>query len=120
MFSAIVFSVFSIILTFEYASSEEKANDFFAERTGFYNNDHKIVQSLMILLWVFTGLTIVMAILDSNLVFFHLWLIKNNLTTYEYILRRREKSGKKIDVFIYNYSNCCKKILIEKEVLEKS
>ena len=108
MFSAIVFSVFSIILTFEYASSEEKANNFFGERTDFYNNDHKIVESLMILLWVFTGLTIVMAILDSNLVFFHLWLIKNNLTTYEYILRRREKAGKKIDVFHFNYSHLYK------------
>ena len=95
MLSSIIFSVFSIILTYQYKSSE----DFIWYRADFYENNENTVEALMIVLWVFTGITIILAILDSNLVIFHLWLMKNNLTTYEYILRRREKAGQKIDVY---------------------
>jgi len=95
MISSTTFSIFSIILTYQYTSSE---TSFILERAKFFENNEETIEGVMILLWVFTGLTILLAILDTNLVFFHFWLIKNELTTYEYILRRREKSGKKIDV----------------------
>lgn len=98
MLSSSIFIIFSLFLTFEYHSNEI---NFMASRTDFWDNDKKKVETAIIVLWVFTATTFILAILDSNLVFFHFWLIKHKFTTYEYILRRREKDGQKIDVFFF-------------------
>lgn len=97
MFSSTIFAIFSLILTYEYNYDK---NDFINKRAHFFNNDEQTIFGLMILMWIFTSITLILAILNTNLVFFHFWLIKNKMTTYEYILMRREKSGKKVDVII--------------------
>lgn len=97
MLSSIVFSVSSIILTYQYQS---ETTNFINLRGSFFNYNDDIVFGLFIAMWCFTLITLILVVLNSNLVFFHFWLIKKHMTTYEYILIRREKMGKKIDVMI--------------------
>lgn len=44
---------------------------------------------LIITLIVFTSISIIAFFLDFNLVIFHLYLIKNKMTTYEFIVKKR-------------------------------
>lgn len=95
MLSSIVFSISSIILTYHY---QAETSNFIQIRGSFFNNKDDIILGLFIVMWCFTLITLILVVLNSNLVFFHFWLIKKHMTTYEYILLRREKMGKKIDV----------------------
>lgn len=44
-----------------------------------------------IVMAVFSGVLGIFCFLDLRLIFFHIFLIRNNLTTYQYIMREREK-----------------------------
>lgn len=104
MINSAVFLAFNYFLTYQYH----------------YNNDDLIHKSIlstngnlaeMIVLWVLTAISSILFILDSNLVFFHIWLMNKGISTYEYILRKREKkkekakskvpSNTKLNLFIY-------------------
>ena len=46
----------------------------------------------MIFLWLFTCITGIFFFLDINLVVFHFWLIEHNMTTYDFIMKKRDKN----------------------------
>lgn len=86
IFSTGSFSSISFYFTYEYHFK----NDLFCSDSSFINNDEQNLIVFMVFLWIFTAITSTIFILDINLVLFHLWLINHNLTTYDYILERRE------------------------------
>eukprot|EP01017_Pseudomicrothorax_dubius_P031972 TRINITY_DN4136_c0_g2_i4.p1 TRINITY_DN4136_c0_g2~~TRINITY_DN4136_c0_g2_i4.p1 ORF type:complete len:358 (-),score=43.22 TRINITY_DN4136_c0_g2_i4:141-1214(-) len=51
----------------------------------------------MIVIYISTLLSFTLLILDTNLVLFHIWLIHHGITTYDYIVRNREKKKMKTE-----------------------
>lgn len=55
-----------------------------------------------VLVWIFGIITVVFVILDLNLIFFHIWLMRKKITTYEYILGKREEIPKNVCLYCKN------------------
>lgn len=70
------------------------------ENSKGFIEDEINLRPLLIITLIFGAFTFIFVILDFNLILFHLWLIKNKFTTYEYILEKRKDTSKKI-VLIY-------------------
>ena len=45
----------------------------------------------LVINYIMVILTLTFTILDFNLIIFHFWLIKNNLTTFNYLIARWER-----------------------------
>ena len=84
----VVFIIFTIVLTIQFISSQElEGNDIYM-----FTTTHDI-QSGMIIIWTFGIITALLFIMDIHLVLLHFWLIKHNLTTYEYILLKNKQAN---------------------------
>ena len=82
----IVFVIFTIILTVQYTLKQElDTNNIYMFKTA---ND---IKAGIIIVWSFAIVTICLLFMDIHLVLLHLWLIKHNLTTYEYIMAKNKK-----------------------------
>lgn len=55
-----------------------------------YFSNPDTLKSGFIVTCVFCGIMVLMAVLDLNLLVYHIWLIKNKLTTYEHIIMKRK------------------------------
>ena len=85
----VVVAIFTVILTVQYISNEGlEANNIYMFNTAYS------IKCAMITIWTFGIITGILLIMDIHLVLLHLWLIKHNLTTYEYILFRNKKQNK--------------------------
>jgi len=74
--------------------------DYYTEQIGIIENlsslkHRKNSQWMPIVMAVFILISAVFCFLDIKLVFFHLYLMRNKMTTYEYIVRERELKQKK-------------------------
>lgn len=90
MFSSGSFILFSIFLSIEYYYNERSLTNFASTARFFYSSEGEVLVGLIIC-WIFGCIAIICLILDANLFVFHLWLIKHNITTYEFIIMNREK-----------------------------
>jgi len=70
---------------------EEDLKVFLENSWGFFEEKEKLFKILMGFVWLFGGITAIFVVLDFNLILFHLWLMKKGMTTYEYILERRDE-----------------------------
>lgn len=91
MFNSSIFLAFNYYLTYQYTINQ----DVLIENSRYLDSENDSLIINMVFLWIFTAISTILFILDSNLVIFHAWLKYNHITTYEYILRRREKFGEK-------------------------
>ncbi|EAR96192.2 DHHC zinc finger protein (macronuclear) [Tetrahymena thermophila SB210] len=88
----IIFTVFACISLFIYYFGNDDDNQIQAELFFLFSNDSYITVNIFeILLWIFVVVGILVGFFDGNLVFFHIYLQKMNLSTYQYILSSREK-----------------------------
>ncbi|KAL4504289.1 hypothetical protein ABPG72_021127 [Tetrahymena utriculariae] len=88
----IIFTVFACISLFMYYFTNDNDNSISQELFFLFSNDSSLtVNIFQILLWIFVIVGILVAFFDGNLVFFHIYLQKKNLSTYQYILSSREK-----------------------------
>ena len=68
---------------------------------GFYS-DEGIYKGVLIIVWVFGIVSAVFVVLDFNLILFHLWLMRKKISTYEYILEKREDDSPRLVIrYIY-------------------
>jgi len=91
MLFLVVFVIFGIILTVDFL----KDNDLMDHDIFLYDHNHKEVLVAMVVLWAIMGISLLFLILDSNLVFFHIYLIKQGLTTFQYIVIVEERKDQK-------------------------
>jgi hypothetical protein len=67
-----------------------------------YENEKSIIRSCMITMWVFSAISFVFLILVGNLVFFHIFLIRKGLSTFDYIAlvqERKENERERVNFF---------------------
>ena len=93
LISHVIELIFSVLLLYKYYSKNLEKMCLISRLS--YLTEADIIYEVIILVWISTVITLLIIIFDSNLVFFHLWLIKNKMSTYDYIVRRREKSKEK-------------------------
>lgn len=104
LFLSLIFSVFFscgvycfIVGFFTNLYFTTNNKDLFFEKTGYQlENDSIII--VFIVIWIFGGFTAIFVLLDFNLIIFHLWLIKKHISTYEYIIEKREEIHSRISV----------------------
>jgi hypothetical protein len=88
----VIFLVSSFYITYEYCS--EGWSDIIKRSN--YRLDEKQLAIMVYCIWFFSTIVSLFMILDLNLLIFHLWLIKKGMSTYDYILKRRDNKGIKI------------------------
>ena len=67
------------------------AQDRFADVENTYSNSEGVAIGLMTVVWVFSIPTILLMILDFNLIALHIYLMKIKMTTFDYIIYTQEK-----------------------------
>jgi len=87
----IVFLFFGALVTAHYA----KDRYFEDQDILLYNSNRGHIIGGLAIMWIFMILSLAFVILDANLVFFHFFLIKKGLTTYQYILLVEERKENK-------------------------
>ncbi|KAL4459328.1 hypothetical protein ABPG74_017941 [Tetrahymena malaccensis] len=88
----IVFTIFACISLFMYYFANDDENQISDELFFLFSNDSSLtVHIFEVLLWIFVVVGILVGFFDGNLVIFHIYLQKMNLSTYQYILASREK-----------------------------
>lgn len=73
--------------------------DYYSGRIGIVRDSrmfryHKNEEWKGFIIAVFTGIVFIFCVLDFKLLYFHIYLIRNNLRTYDYIVKLRERQGK--------------------------
>lgn len=81
-----------------YFSQDERMQEYTAKIL----TDEIIFHIFFVLVWIFGIITVVFVILDLNLIFFHIWLMRKKISTYEYILGKREEAPKNVFYIIKN------------------
>jgi len=87
----IVFLFFGALVTAHYA----KDRYFEDQDILLYANNRGHIIGGLAIMWIFMALSLAFVVLDANLVFFHFFLIKKGLTTYQYILLVEERKENK-------------------------
>ena len=67
------------------------ANIFEAEKQNISHLSSSAMAKIVIV-WIFLGFNFFALIFDLKLIYFHIWLIKHKMTTYEYIIMKRQKN----------------------------
>ena len=109
LFLAMIFSVFVSCGIFcfivgyftDTIARQDDLEKFLEHSWGFFEKKERIFQILLGFVWVFGGITTIFVILDFNLILFHLWLIRRGITTYEYILERRDEETPRLVRFSF-------------------
>lgn len=109
IFSGSSFSSLSYYFLWLYINEENK--EIFFENSNNLITSEEILEILVILLIIFATATAVITLLNLNLVLFHIWLYIKGLTTYEFVLHKREnmiKNEKEVKInrcflFLYDY-----------------
>jgi len=90
------FLVFGAIVTADYATDPEMSK----HTIYLYHHTKEEILSGLIVLWIMMALSLLMFILDANLVFFHIFLIRKGLTTFQYLTLVEERKENKREMEI--------------------
>jgi len=91
MLFLVVFLIFGALLTADYIKNSELIN----HNISLYSHNHQQITTAMIVLWAIMGISSIFLVLDSNLVFFHIYLIKTGITTFQYIVMVEERKDQR-------------------------
>jgi len=86
-FTTLFFCLFGIIYIIDYYGNGIGS----IKDPQVFKNHHRREEVKAIILIVFIGINSIFCVLNFKLLSFHIFLIKNKLTTYEYIMMMREK-----------------------------
>ena len=93
--TVLAFCIAALVVIVRYTSDK---NALLNDALGYnYSTDAAVLHRLFIAICVFASICGVLLILDLKLLYFHLWLVRNKLTTYEYIKLMREKQIKLLE-----------------------
>lgn len=82
---ALVYLIFMIVATVEYGRDRlDDLKDTYSNRLG-------VTTGLMVVVWLFSIPTLLLMILDFNLIALHVYLIHKKMTTFNYIMYNQEK-----------------------------
>jgi len=88
-----------IVLTVNYGNDKT-----LQEHNIFYFDHAKhSIKPGMIVMWVFSAISLVFLLLDVNLVFFHIFLIRKKLTTFQYITLIQERKENERELVISRF-----------------
>jgi len=105
-----VYIVFGAIVTANYV----KNPDLLENDILLYNNDRGQILKGLLFLWIMIVISIIFWILNTNLLLFHIYLLKKGMTTFQYIsaletrrVQKREMVMKKVyNNKLNNIGNC--------------
>ena len=88
----VLYLIASLIFIIRYITNpDECLNDAFE-----YVQSGEILKGMFIATCISTVVMTIFLVLDLKLLIYHLWLISNNLTTYEHILAIRKREAQKL------------------------
>ena len=82
---AVTYTLFMTIATINFSRYR------FETTENTYTRHHGVNTTLMCFIWIFSLPTLILMVLDFNLVALHLYLGKKKMTTFEYIMYIRDK-----------------------------
>ena len=91
-FFAVVYLAFMIVATIFFA------HDRFESTEHTYSHKLSVAIGLMAVVWAFSIPTIILMILDFNLIAFHIYLMGKKMTTFDYIDSARRKKEEEAEV----------------------
>ena len=89
--SIIIYITASLLFIVLYCLNPED----YVRKVLWYTQNPSTLRTVFIMVCIMGGILAVIAVFEFNLLFYHIWLIQNNLTTYEHMsLKKREKVQK--------------------------